>query len=297
MIDWRNLPSLNALRAFCALAQTGSFTRAGEVLNVSHAAVSQQVRALEERLGTSLAHREGRGAALTPEGERLAATLDAAFLAIARAVDELTGADAARPLQITTTPSFAMGWLMPRLSEFRHEHPEVGLTLNPTTDLVELAPGGTDVGIRFGQGRWPGVEAELLVPTSMAVVAARALIGDRRITDPRDIIGLPWLQELGTSEMSEWLRGRGVIAPRRENVAHLPGHLVLEALRNGDGVTMTARALVERDIDQGRLVVLFEDELPGAGYYVVTRPGVLRPPLKAFVSWLRRYAEPTAPAP
>ena len=225
-MDWRILPSLNALRAFSAFAQTGSFTRAGEVLNVSHAAVSQQVRALEERLGTSLTHRDGRGAALTPEGERLAATLDAAFLAIARAVDELTGADAARPLQITTTPSFAVGWLMPRLSEFRHEHPEVGLTLNPTTDLVELAPGGTDVGIRFGQGRWPGVEAELLVPTSMAVVAARALIGDRRITDPRDIIGLPWVQELGTSEMSEWLRGRGVIvaAPgERRALAGPPG--------------------------------------------------------------------------
>jgi LysR family transcriptional regulator, glycine cleavage system transcriptional activator len=126
MLDWRSLPSLNALRAFCALAQTGSFTRAGEVLNVSHAAVSQQVRALEERLGTSLAQREGRGAALTPEGERLAATLDAAFLAIARAVDELTGADAARPLQITTTPSFAMGWLMPRLRSSATSTPRSG---------------------------------------------------------------------------------------------------------------------------------------------------------------------------
>ena len=75
MTDWRSLPSLNALRAFSALAQTGSFTRAGEALNVSHAAVSQQVRALEDRLGVSARHREGRVAALTPEGERLAAAL------------------------------------------------------------------------------------------------------------------------------------------------------------------------------------------------------------------------------
>jgi LysR family glycine cleavage system transcriptional activator len=92
--------------------------------------------------------------------------------------------------------------------------------------------------------------------------------------------------------MSEWLRGRGVIAPRKENIAHLPGHLVLEALRNGDGVTVVSRALIAEEIADGRLVVLFEDEMPDFGYFIVTRPGVLRPPLKAFVAWLRRHATP-----
>jgi LysR family glycine cleavage system transcriptional activator len=291
-MEWRGFPPLSALRAFAAFAETSSFTRAGDALNVSHAAVSQQVRALEERLGTSLVRRDGRRVALTAEGERLAAALDAAFVAIGRAIDELTGADAARPLQITTTPSFAMNWLMSRLSEFRHEHPEVELMLNPSPNLVELAPGGVDLAIRFGGGRWPGLDTELLVPTSLVVVAARSLIGDRKIVEPRDIIDLPWLQEIGTSEMSEWLRQRGVIAPRKENVAHLPGHLVIEALRNGDGVTVSARSNIERDIDEGRLVVLFEERPPDAGYYIVTRPGVMRPPLKAFVSWLRRHAVP-----
>jgi LysR family glycine cleavage system transcriptional activator len=291
-MDWLTLPPLSALRAFAALAETGSFSGAGAALNVSHAAVSQQVRALEERLGVSLVRREGRRAALTPEGIRLADALGPAFQSIRHVVDELSGADATRPLQISTTPSFAISWLMPRLSEFRHEHPEVELMLNPTPQVVELAPGGVDVAIRHGRGGWPGLDAELLLPTSLVVVAARSLIGDRRITDPRDILDLPWLQELGTSEMSEWLRGRGVIAPRKESVAHLPGHLVLEALRSGDGVTMSARALIARDIDEGRLVVLFEDRIPRDGYYIVTRPGVLRPPLKAFVAWLRRHATP-----
>ena len=91
------------------------------------------MRALEERLGARARAPPGPAApALTPEGEQLAAALDAAFAAIGRAVDELTGADATRPLQITTTPAFAMSWLMPRLSEFRHEHPEIELMLNPT---------------------------------------------------------------------------------------------------------------------------------------------------------------------
>ena len=291
-MDWRALPSLNALRAFAALAGTGSFSRAGQALNVSHAAVSQQVRALEDRLGVALLPHDGRRGVLTPEGERLAAALETAFTGIGRAVEELTGADAHRPLQVTTTSAFATSWLMPRLSEFRHEHPDVELMLNPTADLVDLVPGGVDVAIRYGRGPWRGLEADMLVASPIVLVAAPALIGERQIAEPRDILDLPWLQELGTSEMTAWLKTRGVVAPKKENVTHLPGHLVLEALRNGDGVSLTTRVLIEREIGAGRLKVLFEDLQPGTGYYVVTRPGVQRPPLKAFVRWLKRYARP-----
>ncbi|HVL21483.1 MAG TPA: LysR family transcriptional regulator, partial [Amaricoccus sp.] len=153
-MHWQSLPSLSALRAFAALAEAGSFSRAGAALNVSHAAISQQVRALEERLGVLLVVRGGPRGRLTPEGLRLAQALAAAFADIAQAVDEVTGADAGRPLQVTTTSAFASNWLMPRLSEFRHLHPEVELMLNPTSQLIELAPGGVDVAIRFGTGTW-----------------------------------------------------------------------------------------------------------------------------------------------
>jgi LysR family glycine cleavage system transcriptional activator len=286
---------LAALRAFAALASTGSFTRAGEALNVSHAAVSQQVRALEDRLGVPLVARGGRRGALTAEGERLAAALETAFDAIGRAVDELTGGDASRPLQVSTTPAFATGWLMPRISAFRHEHPEVELMLNPTAQPVELTPGGIDVAIRYGHGNWRGLDAELLMPTTYVLVAAPSLIGDRRITEPRDILDLPWLQELGTSEMSTWLRDRGVVTPKKENITHMPGHLVIEGLRNGDGVSATSRLLVEAELADGRLVTLFEDAPPDLGYYIVTRPGVQRPPLRTFVAWLKRHATPPGP--
>ena len=287
-MDWRSLPSLSALRAFAALAEAGSFTKAGEALNVSHAAVSQQVRGLEDRLGVALILRDRRGA-MTPEGERLAAALQAAFLAIERVVNEVAGRNVARPLQVTTTSAFAISWLMPRLSEFRLQHPEVELMINPTAEVVELAPGGIDVGIRFGRGDWRGLDSVLLVPTTMVVVAAPALIGARRIAEPRDLLGLPWLQELGTSEMSTWMHDHGFGAHRPESLAHLPGHLLLEALRNGDGVSVTTRVSVERDLEAGRLTVLFEEDHRGLGYHVVTRPGVMRPPLRAFVAWLRRH--------
>ena len=296
-MDWRSLPSLSALRAFAALAETGSFTRAGAALNVSHAAISQQVRALEERLGVTLLSRDGRRGALTPEGERLAAALGTAFLGIARAVDELTGGDALRPLQVTTTPAFAMRWLMPRLSDFRHEHPEIELMLNPSAQTVELSPGGVDLAIRYGRGDWRGLDAELLVPTTYVLVAAPSLIGERRIADPGDVLDLPWMQELGTTEISAWLRDHGVIADRKPNVIHLPGHLVLEAVRNGDGVSLSTRVNVEHDLAAGRLVVLFEETEPGLGYYIVTRPGVQRPALRTFVAWLRRQAPPPVTTP
>ena len=139
-MDWRSLPSLSALRAFAAVAETESLTRAGEALNVSHAAVSQQVRALEAHLGTPLMVREGRGIALTPAGRELARTLEDAFAAIGRAVAALTEAETARPLQVSTTPVFASSWLMPRIADFRHRHPEVELMLNPTAEVVALAP-------------------------------------------------------------------------------------------------------------------------------------------------------------
>lgn len=293
-MDWRTLPSLGALRAFAALAETGGFTAAGTALNVSHAAISQQVRALEERLGTTLVVRGGRRLELTPEGVRLAAALDTAFLGIRRAVDELTGATANRPLRVTLTPAFAHAWLMPRLSEFLHENPGIEIMLNPSADVVELSAGGVDLAIRYGRGVWAGLDSALLLPSAFIIVGAPSLVRGRRIETAADLLDLPWLEEIGNAEMLTWLREQGVEAPPREAITHLPGHLVIEALRSGVGISVASSGVVERDVRAGRLVALYEEppSEDGArtGYWIVTRPGVLRPPLKAFVAWLRRHA-------
>ncbi len=130
-MDWSQLPSLTSLRAFAALADGKSYTRAATALNVSHAAVSQQVKALEERLGVSLVVRVGRGIMLTSVGASLARDLETGFAAIRRGVETLTGADVSRPVQITTSPAFAVEWLMPRIAEFQQLHPKITLMLNP----------------------------------------------------------------------------------------------------------------------------------------------------------------------
>lgn len=290
-MDWRNLPSLGSLRAFAALAETRSFTKAGGLLNVSHAAVSQQVRALEAYVGMSLVQREGRGMALTPEGDELARSLEQGFSIISGAIDLLAGGARSRPLQVTMTPSFAVSWLMPRIADFRQRHPEVELVLTPTSDIVELAPGGVDVALRFGDGRWPGLDAELLLPTNFVVVAARALVGDRECLSSEDLAAFPWLQELGTDELTKWQQSQGLLPSQRLNITHLPGYMMLEGVRRGEGISATARAFVEDDIAAGTLRVLYEDPRPNSGYYIVTRPGVMRPPLKAFARWLTVQAE------
>lgn len=288
-MDWRSLPPLSALRAFAAYAEHRSVEKAGGALSVSHAAISQQIRNLETHLGLALLDRQGRRMVLTPDGERLAAALLDGFGIISRMADELTGRDAGRALEISATPGFAAAWLMPRLPGFRANHPELSLTIDPSAGLRTLEPGGLDVAIRYGNGSWPGLEAELLVQSPIAVVAAASLVGDARIDTPADLRQFPWLQELGTNEATNWLAEHGIERDCAHGMTGLPGNLMIEAARQGHGIAITARLFVETDIAAGRVRLLFEDSRK-KGYWLVTRPGVQRPPLRHFVSWLRREA-------
>lgn len=285
MIDWRSLPSLSALRAFAAYAETGNVARAGAQLNVSHAAISQQLRALEEFLGCQLLDRRGRQARLTPDGARLAEALTDGFGGIAQAVGDLTGADDRRPVVVSVTPTLASAWLLPRLADFRAAHPGIDLMIDATADVRGFAPGGIDLALRYGGGDWPGLAVTLLMQSPVVVVGAPSLIG----SPPRDISQYPWLQEYGTTEATDFLgRMTGGQVPGA-GVTSLPGNLMLEAARTGQGLAAVARVFVEPDIAAGRLTELARDSRE-KGYYIVTRPGVQRRPLKALVQWLRRQS-------
>ncbi|SEL15967.1 LysR family transcriptional regulator, glycine cleavage system transcriptional activator [Roseovarius nanhaiticus] len=293
-MNWCDLPSLNALRAFSALAQAGSASGAGAALNVSHAAISQQIKALEAHMGLALVRREGRGLALTDEGKHLAAALDEGFGLIAQQVAALTGADAARPLQISTTPQFAAVWLMPRLRDFQTRHPGVDLMVHPSPQRADPAPGGVDLALRFGLGHWDGLEAELLVPTDIVVTAAPSLVGDRQFTTREELLDYPWLTELDQSPASDWMFRAGLELPRGHSITQVPGNLMLDGARAGHGVAVLTASSVEADVAAGRLRILFRD-CGETGYFIVTRPGILRPQAKAFRRWLRAQRD-VAPA-
>ncbi len=286
-MDWSLLPPLSSLRALAAYAERGSMAAAGQVLNVSHAAVSQQIRGLEAHLGVALLDRSGRQAVLTVEGDRLAQAMLDGLERVATVVAEITEAEADRPLQVSLTPAFAANWLMPRLADFRGRHPEIDLMLNPTPALADPTPGGIDIALRYGDGDWPGFDCEPLLMSPLVLVAAPGLIDGIDPVTPEALRDLPWLQELGTTEATDWLRRNGVTEGRMRGLVQLPGNLMIEAARDGQGVAVTAKTFVEPDIAAGRLRLVFQEEA-ARGYHIVTRPGALRPHAKAFLRWLRR---------
>ena len=288
MINWRSLPPLSALRAFAAFAQAGGLEQAGARIGVTHAAISQQIRALEAHLGLTLVERGGRRLALTAQGRKLADTLDASFAAIATTLAELTSTDASKPLRITTTTTFAGGWLMPRLADFRARHPGIDLVIDPSPDLRAIGP-EADIGIRYGTGDWPGLASHLLLRSGVIVVAAPSLVPQDAPTAPENLANLPWLQELGTTEATAFLAKHGVLRGPGAGMISLPGNLLLDAARDGQGVAIVVRDFVAADLAAGRLRLLYEDD-GDEGYHLVTRPGTRHPALQIFCAWLLRQA-------
>ena len=289
-MDWLKFPPLNSLRAFSAVAETASYTLAADRLNVTHAAVSQQVKALEKRLGVALVMRTGRGIQLTNEGALLARELEIGFATIGRGVERLSEDVANRPVQITMSPAFAVEWLMPRIAEFQIENPGITLMLNPTSEVVELKPGGIDVAIRYRDRRRPHRDVEPVLISDMIVIGTPSLVGGRNLSDPASLIDLPWLQELGTNEAAEWFTYHGVVPDRPLTVNHMPGNLIMGAVRRGDGITYTARAFFRDDLEAGKVVELLSEPLFGV-YYIQTPQEHRRPAVNMFLDWLMSKAE------
>jgi LysR family glycine cleavage system transcriptional activator len=227
--------------------------------------------------------------ALTIAGERLANALHVGFTGMIEAVEEITGQQEIRPLHISTTPTFAASWLMPRLPSFREAHPEIDLMIDPSPLVVSLGASGIDVAIRYGAGGWPGVESEMLLQSPMVVVAAPTLVGEKPFEDLKALSEYPWLEEFCTSEATNWFKRFGL--PRAKlGMMQVPGNLMLDGARDGQGVVVTVREFVARDVAAGRLRELHVEDQSADGYHIVTRPGVQRKWVKAFTSWLRREA-------
>lgn len=289
-MNWSKLPPLNSLRAFSAVADTGSYSAAADQLNVTHAAVSQQVKSLEKRLGVDLVERTGRGIQLTDEGVLLARELGIGFAVIERGVEHLSRTAADRPVRVTMSPAFAVEWLMPKIAEFQRANPMITLLLNPTSEIVEPKPGGMDVAIRYRDRRRAYRDVEPVLVSDMVVIGAPSLVGGGDFSDPASLAALPWLQELGTNEASEWFTYHGVTPDRPLTVYQMPGNLIMDAVRRGDGVTYTARAFFREDLEAGRVIELFSESL--FGLYCILSPEETRTPaVETFLDWLMSKAE------
>jgi len=286
-IDWRLVPPLPTLRAFEAAARLGGFSAAARALNVTHAAVAQQVRALERDLGTSLINRDGRGMTLTADGEQLGAALTEGFGQIGAAVGRIRARRDGEPLTVTMTPSFAAQWMMPRLWQFWEKHPEITVSLRPDWRILDFRKDGIDVGIRFGNGVWPGVNSEFLTSARYVVAGAPSLVGDRTEFTPADLEAMPWVMESNWPEGLNWLRSNG-IDPDKLDVTTFPtDDLLRMAALQGYGLHIESAALVEEDVAEGRLRVLLDPKDDRPAYFIVTPPGQQREAAKTFVRWLK----------
>ncbi len=286
-MDWRNIPSLAGLRAFEATARLNSFSAAGRELNVTHAAIAQHVRGLEDFFGQSLLFRQGRKMELTPSGQRLAAALSDGFLTIQVGVSQLRAETEDRPLNIALTPTFAESWLMPRLGAFWADHPDIELALLPGRKLVDLRRDGVDLAIRYGNGVWPGYQCELLISANFMVVASKDYIGDRQIGGLNDLVDDKWLIETDRRELLLWASEHGFDLESLDTTEFPTATLVHIAARAGYGVAIMVDAVVERDLEDGALVNLFSAESGTLGYYLVTRKEAVSKKLAVFIKWLK----------
>lgn len=291
-MDWRSLPSLAALRAFEAAARLESVTAAADALNVTHAAISQHIRALEADLGTRLVTRKGRSIGLTAEGARLATALTDGFETVADAVAELRTAEDGRPLAVSLTPMFAETWLMPRLSRFWKAHPESPVALHPDQRLVDLRRDAIDLAIRFGDGNWPGTTAELLVEVNFAVVGLRGLLPEG--APPEDFRSRRWFFEETQPEFRRWAENQGYLGSETPVEVMSSTQLVRAATRQGYGFSV---GFPELDLQDHPDLRVYHQARPDPerhlGYHLVTRPGAPSARLEKLLRWLRREARQT----
>ena len=213
------LPPLNALRTFEAAARHLSFTKAADELFVTQAAVSHQIRTLEEHLGTALFRRMNRSLMLTDEGQALLPAVREAFDLLSAGVRRVQDLCCGGVLTISTTPSIAASWLAGRIARFQALHPEVELQLSATARLVDFAREDVDCGIRHGMGDWPGLISQRLFQTALVPVCSPLLLDGRNpLGCPGDLAHHTLLHALDDpDDWRLWLRAAGIdgVDPKR----------------------------------------------------------------------------------
>lgn len=292
-MDKTSLPPLSAVRAFEAAARLQSFTRAAEELDMTQAAVSYQIKRLEERLGVVLFQRLPRKVVLSRDGERLAPAVLDSFqnlrLAFARSRERSES-----ELAITALPTVGANWLVPRLGGFHLAHPKLAVRLDTGVPLVDLAQGDFDVGIRNGQGEWPGLTAHFLLPGLFTPLCSPRLVESGALRSPVDLLTVP---RIGRERWwREWLAAAGV--PGADQVEPPGMALSVEqyevtAAIGGHGVAISSPLFFRNELASGQLVQPFDLVVRDSRDYWLAYPDVRRgsAKIRAFRDWLLAEAK------
>jgi LysR family glycine cleavage system transcriptional activator len=294
MAGRRPLPPLNALKAFEATARHLSFSKAAEEMHVTPAALSHQIRGLEDLLALKLFHRRARAIELTEAARLIYPGIRTGFECLRDAVEQLDRGRQDRILVVSATPGFTAKWLVPRLYRFLAKHPEVDTRISASSEYANFITDGVDVGIRLSAGVHPDLYVEKLTDEWLVPLCSpRLLDGEAPLRHPRDLARFTLIQvDLPgvVPTWSEWLRAAGIdgIDTSRGLRLNVADH-ALDAAIEGAGVVLAYKLVASRDIGLGRLVAPFGPEipLPGRSYYFVCPRGAeKRAPVKAFRDWV-----------
>ncbi|EEE02681.1 beta-lactamase transcriptional regulator PenR [Burkholderia multivorans] len=286
---------LNALRAFESSARHLNFTRAGLELSVTQAAVSQQVRALEERLGCALFTRLPRGLDLTDEGRALLPVLSDAFSRIETVLQQFDGGRLRQVLTLGVVGTFALGWLMPRLKRFRDTHPFVELRLRTHNNVVDLAAEGLDFAIRFGQGNWPATRNERLFDAPLTALCAPDIA--RRLRQPADLAHETLLRSYRTDEWLGWFDAAQLEPWTVNGPVFDSSRLMVEAAMQGVGIALAPACMFERELQLGLLARPLDIDVHAGGYWLTSlKSKSLTPAMTLFRDWITAEASAAASA-
>lgn len=293
-----NLPPLKSLRAFEAAARHMSMKRASEEMHVTPAAITHQVKALEDFIGIKLFRRHNRVLELTATGEQLYPVLHAAFVSISTGLRNATW-EKSNHVTLSLLPSFAQKWLAPRLVRFRKLHPQITIQVTTSMADVDFASEAVDAAVRIGTGNWPDLKVDLLLDDEFFPVCSPLLL--EGIDDPSDPEILADQSLLTTMRRPDdwrlWLDAAGVgsVNPQRQ-VLHENSALALEMAVYGLGFAITREVFAMSDIEAGRLVAPFKTRVrSGMGYYFVTpKAFAARAEIKIVRDWLLAEARGTA---
>jgi len=285
-----NLPPLTAVRAFEAAARHQSFTKAAEELGMTQAAVSYQVKLLEDRLGKALFNRLPKKIELSDVGRRLAPAVATAFQGLHAAFAELRETDSS-VLAVTVVHTFATNWLVPRLGAFQQQHPEISVRIDLSGRNVDFTREEFDLGIRGGRGKWPDLRSHLLLPISFTPLCSPDFLKRHGPWNaPADLLRAPRLDA-----HDEWWRLWCEAAGIPHTPPAAPGNVSLDvqsllgtAAIAGQGVAILMPAFFTADIAAGRLVQPFPlmatDDTAYWLVYPEARQNVRK--IRAFRDWI-----------
>lgn len=285
--------SLNSLVTFEAAARHKSYSLAAAELHITHSAISQQMRLLEDSLGTSLFERKGRQMQLTAEGVQLLKQIQPALRQISRALAQVTTEKRTLAIRVATLQSFATFWLLPRLGKFQAAYPDLVIHIQAAIGLVNLDKTKTDIAIRFGLGKWEDYDAEKLLDDHLYPVCSPDFNGGRFPSNPKQLRNCRILCVENGREWLNWSQFAGVdIASFEHETHHSDSNLMLTAAKAGQGIAVARHSLVAGEIAAGNLVRLFDLIAPSDySYYLVTPKELQKSPaLLAFEHWLKTEA-------